>query len=91
MSHPFDFADITTFGLGADNRRQVHYLLTRLTAFVGTECEQPDRVYFEWERHPGSYLPALMLRSAAGSGTDGIARAPDHGCSASRPKANWGW
>ena len=41
---PFDFADITTFALGADNRRQVHYLLARLTAFVETECQQPDRI-----------------------------------------------
>jgi hypothetical protein len=39
-----DFADITTFGLGTDNRRQVHYLLARLTAFVETECGRPNRV-----------------------------------------------
>jgi hypothetical protein len=40
----FDFADITTFGLGADNRRQVHYLLARLTAFIETECGRPNRI-----------------------------------------------
>jgi hypothetical protein len=39
-----DFADVRTFGLGTDNRRQVHYLLARLTAFVETECGRPDRV-----------------------------------------------
>jgi len=39
-----DFADVRTFGLGSDNRRQVHYLLARLTAFVETECERPNRV-----------------------------------------------
>jgi hypothetical protein len=39
-----DFADVTTFGLGPDNRRQVHYLLARLTDFVETECAQPSRV-----------------------------------------------
>jgi hypothetical protein len=43
-AHPGDFADVRTFGLGPDNRRQVHYLLARLTAFVETECGQPDRV-----------------------------------------------
>jgi hypothetical protein len=41
---PGDFADVRTFGLGPDNRRQVHYLLARLTAFVETECGRPDRV-----------------------------------------------
>lgn len=41
---PGDFADVTTFGLGSDNRRQVHYLLARLTAFTETECGRPDRV-----------------------------------------------
>jgi hypothetical protein len=41
---PFDFADITTFGLGADNRRQVHYLLARLTAFVEVESGRPNRI-----------------------------------------------
>lgn len=43
-AHPADFADVRTFGLGPDNRRQVHYLLARLTAFVETECGRPDRV-----------------------------------------------
>jgi Protein of unknown function DUF262/Restriction Enzyme Adenine Methylase Associated/Protein of unknown function (DUF1524) len=43
-SDPFDFADITTFGLGADNRRQVHYLLARLTAFVEVESGRPNRI-----------------------------------------------
>jgi len=38
------FTDVKTFGLGPDNRRQVHYLLARLTSFVETECERPDRV-----------------------------------------------
>ena len=41
---PADFADVMTFGLGPDNRRQVHYLLARLTDFVETECAQPSRV-----------------------------------------------
>jgi hypothetical protein len=41
---PGDFADVATFGLGPDNRRQVHYLLARLTAFVETECGRPDRI-----------------------------------------------
>ena len=39
-----DFADVRAFSLGADNRRQVHYLLARLTAFVETECDRPNRV-----------------------------------------------
>lgn len=41
---PGDFADVTTFGLGPDNRRQVHYLLARMTAFAETECARPDRI-----------------------------------------------
>jgi hypothetical protein len=41
---PSDFADVKTFGLGSDNRRQVHYLLSRLTDFVEIECAQPSRV-----------------------------------------------
>ena len=41
---PGDFADVRTFSLGADNRRQVHYLLARLTAFVETQCGRPNRV-----------------------------------------------
>ena len=41
---PGDLADVTTFGLGSDNRRQVHYLLARLTAFAETECGRPNRV-----------------------------------------------
>jgi hypothetical protein len=41
---PGDFADVTTFGLGTDNRRQVHYLLARLTAFVESECGRSNRV-----------------------------------------------
>jgi hypothetical protein len=41
---PGGFTDVKTFGLGGDNRRQVHYLLARLTAFVETECGRPDRV-----------------------------------------------
>ena len=41
---PGDFADVRTFSLGADNRRQVHYLLARLTAFTETECGRPNRV-----------------------------------------------
>ena len=40
---PGDLADVRTFGLGSDNRRQVHYLLARLTAFTETECGRPDR------------------------------------------------
>jgi len=39
-----DFADVTTFSLGSDNRRQVHYLLARLTAFVQTECGRPNQI-----------------------------------------------
>jgi len=39
-----DFADVTTFSLGPDNRRQVHYLLARLTAFTETECGRPNRI-----------------------------------------------
>jgi hypothetical protein len=41
---PGDFADVTTFSLGPDNRRQVRYLLARLTAFTETACERPDRI-----------------------------------------------
>ena len=41
---PGDFADVRTFSLGSDNRRQVHYLLARLTAFTETGCGQPDRI-----------------------------------------------
>jgi hypothetical protein len=41
---PGDFADVRTFSLGSDNRRQVHYLLARLTAFTETECGRPNRV-----------------------------------------------
>jgi Protein of unknown function DUF262/Restriction Enzyme Adenine Methylase Associated/Protein of unknown function (DUF1524) len=43
-AHPGDFTDVTTFSLGSDNRRQVHYLLARLTAFVQTECGRPNQV-----------------------------------------------
>lgn len=39
-----DFIDVKDFGLGPDNRRQVHYLLARLTEFVETESAQPTRV-----------------------------------------------
>ncbi|MFB9836965.1 GmrSD restriction endonuclease domain-containing protein [Actinoallomurus acaciae] len=38
------FSDFQTFGLGSDNRRQVHYLLARLTAFVETQVGNPDRI-----------------------------------------------
>lgn len=48
---PGDFADVATFGLGPDNRRQVHYLLARITAFTDTECGRPDRI--------GEYLDEL--------------------------------
>ena len=41
---PGDFADVATFSLGPDSRRQVHCLLARLTAFTETACERPDRV-----------------------------------------------
>lgn len=41
---PGDFADVKTFGLGSDNRRQLHYLLARLTAFAETEYGRPNRV-----------------------------------------------
>jgi hypothetical protein len=41
---PGDFADVRTFSLGSDNRRQVHYLLARLTAFTETGCGQPNRI-----------------------------------------------
>ena len=41
---PGDFADVATFSLGPDNRRQVHYLLARLTAFTETGCGEPDRI-----------------------------------------------
>lgn len=41
---PGDFADVTTFSLGSDNRRQVHYLLARLTAFTEAGCGQPNRI-----------------------------------------------
>jgi hypothetical protein len=43
-ANPGDFADVATFSLGPDNRRQVHYLLARLTAFTETGCERPDRI-----------------------------------------------
>jgi hypothetical protein len=39
-----DFTDVKEFRLGTDNRRQVRYLLARLTDFVETECTKPSRV-----------------------------------------------
>lgn len=41
---PGDFADIESFSLGPDNRRQVHYLLSRLTEFVDTGSKAPSMV-----------------------------------------------
>lgn len=38
------FPDFPTFGLGSDNRQQVHYLLARITAFVEVETKGADRI-----------------------------------------------
>lgn len=39
-----DFSGIATFGLRPDNRSQVRYLLSRITAFLETECRHPNRI-----------------------------------------------
>jgi hypothetical protein len=39
----YGFADMDTFGLQASNKRQVRYLLARLTAFVEVGCGKPDQ------------------------------------------------
>jgi hypothetical protein len=41
---PYYFDGMVTFGLRADNRRQVRYLLARMTAYVERECGRPDRM-----------------------------------------------
>lgn len=38
-----DFSGVDKFSLSAGNRRQVRYLLARLTAFVDVGCGDPDR------------------------------------------------
>lgn len=38
------FAGLETFGLRSDNRKQVRYLLARMTAWVETQCGQPDLI-----------------------------------------------
>jgi hypothetical protein len=38
------FAGLETFGLRSDNRKQVRYLLSRMTAWVETQCGQPDLI-----------------------------------------------
>ncbi|WP_433293717.1 GmrSD restriction endonuclease domain-containing protein [Pseudonocardia sp. CA-142604] len=47
-----DFAVMRTLGLRGDNRRQIHYLLARLTAYVEYEMGRPDTVeqYLSRER-----------------------------------------
>jgi hypothetical protein len=47
-----DFAVMSTLGLRGDNRRQIHYLLARLTAYVEHEMGRPDSVqqYLSRER-----------------------------------------
>ncbi|MEU8285919.1 DUF262 domain-containing protein [Micromonospora sp. NPDC048905] len=39
-----DFTGVKRYGLRADNRSQVRYLLARLTAFVETECGRPNEI-----------------------------------------------
>jgi len=39
-----DFAGLETFGLRSDNRKQVRYLLARMTQWVETQCGQPDLI-----------------------------------------------
>ncbi|MER7891052.1 DUF262 domain-containing protein [Micromonospora sp. NPDC094482] len=39
-----DFTGVKRYGLRADNRAQVRYLLARLTAFVETECGRPNEI-----------------------------------------------
>jgi hypothetical protein len=39
-----DFTGLDTFGLRSDNRKQVRYLLARMTAWVETQCGQPDLI-----------------------------------------------
>jgi hypothetical protein len=39
-----DFAGIAMFGLRPDNRAQVRYLLSRMTAYVEVECKRPNRI-----------------------------------------------
>jgi hypothetical protein len=38
----YGFADMDTFGLQGNNKRQVRYLLARMTAFVEVGCGKPD-------------------------------------------------
>ncbi len=38
------FAGLENFGLRSDNRRQVRYLLSRMTGFLETGCGQPDLI-----------------------------------------------
>jgi hypothetical protein len=38
------FAGLDTFGLRSDNRKQVRYLLARMTSWVETQCGQPDLI-----------------------------------------------
>jgi hypothetical protein len=39
-----DFSGLDTFGLRSDNRKQVRYLLSRMTGWVETQCGQPDLI-----------------------------------------------
>jgi hypothetical protein len=39
-----DFSGMDTFGLRSDNRKQVRYLLSRMTGWVETQCGQPDLI-----------------------------------------------
>ncbi|MEV4919443.1 DUF262 domain-containing protein [Streptomyces tirandamycinicus] len=39
----YDFSGLSSFGLRSDNRKQVRYLLARMTAFVEGGAENPDR------------------------------------------------
>jgi Protein of unknown function DUF262/Protein of unknown function (DUF1524) len=38
------FGGLETFGLRSDNRKQVRYLLSRMTGWVETQCGQPDLI-----------------------------------------------
>jgi Protein of unknown function DUF262/Restriction Enzyme Adenine Methylase Associated/Protein of unknown function (DUF1524) len=40
-----DFSGIATFGLRPDNKPQVRYLLSRITAFLEVECGRPNRIH----------------------------------------------
>ncbi|WP_431932805.1 GmrSD restriction endonuclease domain-containing protein [Nonomuraea jabiensis] len=41
---PYDFQGVATFGLRSDNRRQVRYLLARMTHYVERECGRAELI-----------------------------------------------